>query len=106
MNFNNYTKYRIPFPFVDIYFIVWEPYARSKIHDHSKNGCYMFILKGMLREELYNKKLALIEVNFRDTLDLTYINDDIGYHKIVNGDGYTYSLHIYHPKNHITKYYD
>ena len=55
MNFNNYTKYRIPFPFVDIYFIVWKPYARSKIHDHSKNGCHMFIIKGMLREELYNK---------------------------------------------------
>ena len=36
----------------------------------------------------------------------TYINDDIGYHKIVNGSQYTYSLHIYHPKNHVTMYYN
>ena len=44
-----YTKYWIPFPFVDIYFIVWQPNTVSKIHNHSKNGCHMFILKGMLR---------------------------------------------------------
>ena len=102
----DYTKYRIPFPFIDIYFIVWKPNAESKIHDHSKNGCYMFILKGHIREQLYDKKLNMIGITYYSTLDTSYINDDIGYHKIKNSDQYTYSLHIYRPKNHITKYYD
>ena len=44
----SYTKYKIPFPFVDIFFIVWQPNATSKIHNHSENGCHMFIIEGLL----------------------------------------------------------
>ena len=101
-----YTKYWIPFPFVDIYFIVWQPNTVSKIHNHSKNGCYMFILKGMIREEIYNKNLSLINNNYYSTFDKSYIDDNIGYHRIKNSNQYSYSLHIYHPKNHVTIYYD
>ena len=102
----DYTKYWIPFPFVDIFFIVWKPNAVSKIHNHSKNGCWMFILYGHIREQIYNKNLSMIDIKYHSTFDMSYINDDIGYHKIKNGNKYTYSLHIYHPKNHITEYFD
>tara|TARA_B100000900_G_C20601898_1_gene726030 strand:+ start:8742 stop:9053 length:312 start_codon:yes stop_codon:yes gene_type:complete len=101
-----YTKYWIPFPFVDIYFIVWKPNAISKIHNHSKNGCYMVILKGDIKEEIYNKKLNIIGSNYYSTFDISYINDDIGYHRIKNTNQYSYSLHFYHPRNHITTYFD
>lgn len=101
----DYTKYRIPFPFVDIYFIIWKPQAVSKIHNHSKSGCWMFILYGNIREQIYKKNLSMIDIKYHSTMDKSYINDDIGYHKIKNGNGYTYSLHIYHPKNHITEYF-
>ena len=101
-----YTKYWIPFPFVDIYFIVWKPNALSKIHNHSKNGCYMFILKGDIKEEIYNKKLNIIGSNYYSTFDISYINDNIGYHRIKNTNQYSYSLHFYHPRNHITTYFD
>ena len=50
-----YKKYWIPFPLVDIYFIVWKPKAISKIHNHSKSGCYLFLLKGNIKEEIYSK---------------------------------------------------
>ena len=56
----NYTKYRIPFPFVDIFIIKWLPNAISKIHNHSKSGCWMFILYGNIKEEIFTKKLSLI----------------------------------------------
>lgn len=102
----NYTKYRIPFPLIDIYFIVWKPKAISKIHDHSKSGCYMFILKGNIKEEIYSKNLSLINHNLYSTFNLSYINDKIGYHRILNSDSYAYSLHFYHPKNHKTKYFN
>ena len=101
-----YTKYWLPFPFVDIYFIVWKPNALSKIHNHSKNGCYMLILKGDIKEEIYNKKLNIIGSNYYSTFDISYINDDIGYHRIKNTNQYSYSLHFYHPRNHITTYFD
>jgi len=101
-----YTKYWIPFPFIDIYFIVWKPNALSKIHNHSKNGCYMFILKGDIKEEIFNKNLNIIGSNYYSTFDISYINDNIGYHRIKNTNQYSYSLHFYHPRNHITTYFD
>lgn len=101
-----YKKYWIPFPFIDIYFIVWKPNAISKIHNHSRNGCYLWLLKGNIKEEIYSKNLSLININYYSTLDLSYINDKIGYHRIINYDKYSYSLHIYHPKNHKTIYFN
>ena len=102
----NYYKYKIPFPIIDIFLISWKPNAISKIHNHSKNGCYMFILKGYLKEEIFNKDLALISMKKYNTFNLSYINDKIGYHRIKNNNLYTYSLNIYHPKNHKTIYFD
>ena len=101
-----YKKYLIPFPFIDIYFIVWRPKAISKIHNHSKSGCYLFLLKGNIKEEIYSNKLSLININYYSTFDLSYINDRIGYHRIINSDNYSYSLHIYHPKKHKTIYFN
>ena len=103
----NYIRYKIPFPLIDIFFIIWKPKCISKIHNHSRNGCYMFILKGDLKEEIYSKKLKLINNNYYSTFNLSYINDDIGYHRIINNKkNYSYSLHFYHPKNHNTIYYN
>ena len=101
-----YNKYWIPFPFIDIYFIVWKPNALSKIHNHSKNGCYMVILKGDIKEEIFNKNLNIIGSNYYSTFDISYINDNIGYHRIKNTNQYSYSLHFYHPRNHKTIYFD
>ena len=102
----SYRKYWIPFPFIDIYFISWKPNCVSKIHNHSRNGCYMFILKGDLKDEIFSKNLSLINKNYYSTFDLSYINDNIGYHRIINNNNYSYSLHFYHPKNHKTIYYN
>jgi hypothetical protein len=101
----NYYKYKIPFPIIDIFLIYWKPNAISQIHNHSKNGCYMFILKGNIKEEIFNKKLKLININYYSTFNTSYINDNIGYHRITNCNQYSYSIHIYHPKNHKTIYF-
>ena len=85
----NYTRFKIPFPLIDIYLIKWKPNTISKIHNHSKNGCYLFLLKGNIKEEIYSKKLSLIDVNYYSTFDLSYINDEIGYHRIINANNYS-----------------
>ena len=102
----NYIKYKIPFPIIDLYLLVWKPNAITKIHNHSENGCHMIILKGDLKEEIYSKNLSLINYNYYSTFNKSYINDKIGYHRIINYNQNSYSLHIYHPKNHITKYFN
>ena len=66
----------------------------------------MFILKGDIKEEIFNKKLNIIGTNYYSTFDTSYINDNIGYHRIKNTNQYSYSLHFYHPRNHITTYFD
>ena len=44
--------------YFEIILISWGPNSKSKIHDHSKNGCAFKVLQGELVEYLYNKKLA------------------------------------------------
>ena len=104
---DNYVKYKIPFPFIDIFIIEWFPKCKSKIHNHSSSGCLMFILKGTLYEEIYNSQLKLIKKNIYNSIKFSYINDSIGYHKILNKtESDCISIHFYHPKNHSTKYFD
>lgn len=105
---NWYRKYRIPFPLIDIYFFKWKPNITTKIHNHSSSGCVMLLLKGNLQETIYNKSLQIVQKKKYDSLlNVSYIHDTIGYHDIKNiYTGTSYSLHIYHPKNHKTKYFN
>ena len=77
-------------------------YPKSTITVKVVVGC----LKGDIKEEIFTKRLSHIGTNYYSTFDRSYINDDIGYHRIKNGNNYSYSLHIYHPKNHKTIYFD
>jgi cysteine dioxygenase len=83
--------------------LVWAPGKSSAIHDHANAHCVMKILKGSLKEHLYDiphgetkmkeKKTTLLE---RDVVG--YISDDIGLHKISNPtDELAVSLHLYTP---------
>ena len=57
------TKTRIPFPFIDIYYFRWNHFSKTPIHDHSKQGCYLLLLRGEMEEILYNPKLEYITTN-------------------------------------------
>ena len=101
--FNNLKK-RIPFPFIDIYLFQWNELNPSGIHNHAKNGCYMFLLKGCIKENIYNHTLTKTNTNFYTAPSISYINDKIGYHCIQPLER-SISIHFYHPKNHKTKYF-
>lgn len=86
----------------DVYIICWNNKQESPIHDHASNGCVMKILQGRLVQELFDH-------NIRSTMKMpifknqvTYIDNDMGYHKIINTDTQTVSLHIYSPASHET----
>ena len=104
---SKYLKYIFNIPFIDLVLIKWYPGCITKIHNHSKNGCNMILFKGKLREEIFNKNLSLIDNKKYNAFNLSYIDDKKGYHRILNDSCYnSYSLHIYHPKNHNTKYFN
>ena len=105
VNYKGYSKKYLPFPFADLYHIKWKKRIQSKIHDHSKYGCFMILYKGIIKENIYNKNLEKIRTNYHVAPKITYINDNIGYHD-VKALKKTKSLHIYFPKKHITNTYN
>jgi cysteine dioxygenase len=83
----------------DMYLIYWLKDSASEIHDHTKHGCIFKILKGDVYEEIYDTKtMNMKEFNNYKSETIAYIDNDIGYHKIINNyPGTSVSLHIYSP---------
>ncbi|OLY81369.1 Cysteine dioxygenase [Smittium mucronatum] len=97
--------------------LVWRPNSVSPIHDHSGSHCMLKMLKGNLVEEIYREGESGSELSddSDDKLKLTksssvlpnqvaYINDKIGYHRMVNpGQEFAVSLHLYSPPFDVCK---
>mgnify|MGYP003682091745 FL=1 len=109
-NFKGYSKKYFPTPFIDIYKIKWNIGVQSKVHDHSKYGCIMFLYKGIIKENIYkenihSKNLEIIKTNIHTAPKITYISDKIGYHD-VKSLKCSESIHFYFPKGHKTNIYN
>jgi predicted metal-dependent enzyme (double-stranded beta helix superfamily) len=87
--------------------ISWGSNSKSPIHNHAEYGCFMKVLNGSLKENLYNPELEFIKETQLEQYDVSYINNDIGIHSIENKNNLdmSYSLHIYFPGKYNTKYY-
>jgi len=110
MNFKGYRKKYFPTPFIDIYKIKWNIGVQSKVHDHSKYGCIMFLYKGIIKENIYkenihSKNLEIIKTNIHTAPKITYISDKIGYHDVKSLEC-SESIHFYFPKGHKTNIYN
>eukprot|EP01083_Nonionella_stella_P136801 416434_1 len=69
--------------------LCWNPNKSSPIHDHPCNGCWMRVLQGSVNEKRYVKDTENnVLVCTQDTTfyqgDETFIDDNLGYHKIGN----------------------
>tara|TARA_B110000263_G_C14993763_1_gene367183 strand:- start:159 stop:614 length:456 start_codon:yes stop_codon:yes gene_type:complete len=87
----------------EIFIINWNNNQETPIHDHADGGCIMKVLEGGFIQFLYNNN---VEKKILKKNDTEFINNHIGFHKIVNGDLKTISLHIYSPPSHKTKIYN
>ena len=94
---NYYTKIRLPSITCERYLVIWQPNHLSKIHGHNGKKCNFYLLKGNLRESLYDNSKNFIQYNrYTNFLDKGYIDDTIGVHSIRNlSDKYSYSYHVY-----------
>ncbi|KAK6331116.1 hypothetical protein TWF696_003186 [Orbilia brochopaga] len=86
--------------------MTWTPNKASLIHDHTSAHCVMRILQGHIIETRYEwptpgveEPLRVKEVRHYYAGDVAYINDDLGIHKVENGDpdSVAVSLHLYTP---------
>lgn len=85
--------------------LVWSPGKASAIHDHANAHCCMKVIKGQLKETLYDipkEEGSLLQAKQETVLErgeVGYISDDIGLHKISNPleDQVSVSLHLYTP---------
>jgi predicted metal-dependent enzyme (double-stranded beta helix superfamily) len=81
----------------DIYVICWNNNQQTPIHDHSSNGCILKILEGQINEQLFTPDVKFIKQIVNKKGDVSYIDNDIGLHKVINGNNKTVSLHVYSP---------
>lgn len=107
-NIEKYVKYKYSSPIIHNYYSIeilsWPPNTQSKIHSHAYNGCLMKILDGQLQEEQYDNNFNIVGKNTIIKNDITYIDDNIAFHKIINNsNNYSYSLHVYSPNYYVTR---
>jgi cysteine dioxygenase len=85
--------------------LAWGPGQASPIHDHAQSHCVMRVLKGQLKEILYEMngqgQLKLARESVLEEGNVAYIHDQIGWHSVGNygslsGEG-AVSLHLYAP---------
>lgn len=86
----------------EIILMCWKPSQESAIHDHAQSDCIMRCVSGMFEEELYHiapsAKIEFDRSHIMRAGDVSYINNDMGLHKIKNiNNGESLALHFYFP---------
>lgn len=83
----------------DIFILTWRSKGASPVHNHPDTGCIYKVIKGGLREEIYDPsqgEKTPIKVTDLKEGDCGYIDDKVGFHRIWNPtDESTVSIHIY-----------
>lgn len=87
----------------EIVLICWNSNQSSNIHDHPDRGCILKVVDNYLIEELYNTNVSLEKITIITNNEISYIDNSIGYHKIINQQQPTISIHIYSPPNYQSK---
>ena len=78
--------------------LCWNPEKESPIHDHPCDGCWLQVLQGGIRENRYDTALKCIsQIDYHEG-QLSYITDNVGYHKVGNPTQRpSVTLHLYAP---------
>lgn len=91
---------------IELIIISWAGGYETLPHDHSSNGCWLKLLSGELSETMYNHQLEEIDSKNISSNQVSFMHNDFGYHSIKNKlNTNCYSIHIYSPPKHKTKYF-
>ena len=125
LNNYGYSKYQLfNNKHYEINMIEWNKGAKSRIHNHSANGCVIKLITGSLIEDVFanpgtladpytskmipskhTKRNIIVPIHsFNKTRTHSYYID--GFHRITNiNNGKSYSLHFYAPPNFVPEVY-
>lgn len=78
--------------------LCWQQEQLSSVHDHGRQECFMYIVKGIVQENIYQlNQNSLVEhqKNIYKQGDSSYIIDSIGMHSIKCLSNRAVTLHLY-----------
>ena len=95
---------------IEVIILSWNSGYETLPHDHSENGCWLKMLKGNVIETQYRDNQSNLiqrgETNLITEGQISFMCNDFGYHSIKNDtEDIVFSLHIYSPPLHKTKYF-
>ena len=84
----------------ELILLCWEKGQITPIHDHGGEECWVKVIKGELRETVYEVdeagELSTLKSTISNTGDISYMIDFIGFHSLENlSDKRSMSLHLY-----------
>ena len=84
----------------ELLLICWDKKQSSRIHNHPKKGCILKVLSTLsgLTERKYSSDKIFTSSRKLLAGDVSYIDDSLGLHQILNGDSQSVSLHLYSPR--------
>lgn len=87
-------------PSFELISICWEKNQQSDIHCHGGEECWVKVIEGALKEEIYHfdshQTLQLKQELLREKGGVSYMNDDIGFHRLGNAQNKrAVTLHLY-----------
>ncbi|WP_298760893.1 cysteine dioxygenase family protein [uncultured Psychroserpens sp.] len=93
----------------EVILLCWEKGQETVIHGHDGEDCWVYLLEGEMEEVFFNvEDQHLRKVGSQKVLphQLTFMNDNIGFHKLKNSyEGKSISLHVYaKPIEHCVSY--
>ena len=91
---------------IDIFIISWSHEYVNNIHNHPENGCWLKVMNGLMYEHLYNKDFEFQEERKIEKNQISYIDNNIGYHGMVNKNfNKAVTLNVYSPPNFKNRYW-
>ena len=87
--------------FIELIIIIWSGHSQTPVHDHASGGCWIKVLSGIIQEKRYDLSLAPTKTTIIKQDGMCYIDNSIGYHKIINSENVPVcSLHLYAPPDY------
>ncbi|MDT0559348.1 cysteine dioxygenase family protein [Ichthyenterobacterium sp. W332] len=84
---------------LELILICWEPNQQTSIHNHGGEECWLGICNGEIEEQHFideNGALKLIQCETLAEGNISYMNDKLGIHRLINNsDKRVMSLHLY-----------
>lgn len=79
--------------------LCWDGHCETAIHDHAGQNCWVYQVDGTVKETRYTNDPESLDVESVGDLrpgQVSYMNDQLGYHKIANETGeQSMTLHVY-----------